>query len=207
MNKVTVRKENDIIFVHKEEGAKKDAVRVSSSVDTVNYQNLMPRKENSMNKIPNRTSQNSNLTCEERTTSKNKGGKTMRRVIMAVLATMLMGMMLTGCSNPFRTDDAHATVSVTTSDGQAHVFQSVNGTNATVSGKELALRERKTNFNLKTGETAHIVFKCDACGNEQEFDINQPWSDVISCDCPEEIDEDGNAREYSAIEVTYIRTK
>lgn len=203
MNKVTVRKENDIIFVHKEEGAKKDAVRVSSSVDTVNYQNLMPRKENSMNKIPNRTSQNSNLTCEERTTSKNKGEKTMRRIMMAVLATMLIGMMLTGCSNPFRTDDAHATVSVTTSDGQAHVFQSVNGSNATVSGKELALRECKTNFNLKTGETAHIVFKCDACGNEQEFDINQPWSDVISCDCPEEIDEDGNAREYSAIEVTY----
>ena len=49
----------------------------------------------------------------------------------------------------------------------------------------------------------HIVFKCDACKNEQEFDIDNAWADVISCDCPEKIDKDGNAREYSAIEVTY----
>ena len=179
---------NDIIFVHKQAGAKKDAVRVSSIAD-----------------IPNTTSQKSNFTCEERTSKKAyyKGEKIMRKIIMAVLATMLIGMMLTGCSNPFRKDDKHATVSMTTSDGQSYVFQSVNGSNATVSGKELALRNGKINFNLKTGETAHIVFKCDACGNEQEFDIDNAWSDVISCDCPEKIDKDGNAREYSAIEVTY----
>ena len=175
---------NDIIFVHKQAGAKKDAVRVSS--------------------IPNTTSQKSNLTCEERTSKTYyKGEKIMRKIIMAVLTTMLIGMMLTGCSNPFRKDDKHATVSMTTSDGQAYVFQSVNGSNATVSGKELALRNGKINFNLKTGETAHIVFKCDACGNEQKFDIDNAWSDVISCDCPEKIDKNGNAREYSAIEVTY----
>ena len=157
-----------------------------------------------MNKIPNTTSQKSNFTCEERTSKTYyKGEKTMRKIIMAVLTTMLIGMMLTGCSNPFRKDDKHATVSMTTSDGQAYVFQSVNGSNATVSGKELALRNGKININLKTGETAHIVFKCDACGNEQEFDIDNAWSDVISCDCPEKIDKDGNAREYSAIEVTY----
>ena len=157
-----------------------------------------------MNNIPNTTSQKSNLTCEERTSKTYfKGEKTMRKIIMTVLTTMLIGMMLTGCSNPFRKDDKHATVSMTTSDGQAYVFQSVNGSNATVSGKELALKDYKANLNLKTGETAHIVFKCETCGNEQEFDIDQPWADIISCDCPETINKDGNAKEYAAIEVTY----
>ena len=158
-----------------------------------------------MNKIPNITSQKSNLTCEERTSKKTycKGEKMMRKIIMTVLITMLIGMMLTGCENPFRTDDNHATVSVTTSDGQAYVFQSVNGSNSTLSGKEKALLKCKFKLNLKTGETAHIVFKCDECGNEQEFDIDKAWSDVIGCDCPEKMDENGNVREYAAIEVTY----
>ena len=73
----------------------------------------------------------------------------------------------------------------------------------TVSGKEKALRECKFNLNLKTGETAHIVLKCEACGNEREVNVAEPWSDVIFCDCPEEIDENNNAREYAAIEVSY----
>ena len=126
-----------------------------------------------------------------------------KKMMVTVVTMMAIAMSLTGCGNPFRTDDKHATASVTTSDGQAYVFQSVNGSNATVSGKELALRNGKINFNLKTGETAHIVFKCDECGNEQEFDIDNAWSDVIGCDCPEKMDENGNVREYAAIEVTY----
>lgn len=130
-----------------------------------------------------------------------------KKMMVTVVTMMAIAMSLTGCGNPFRTDDKHATVSVTTSDGQAYVFQSVNGSNATISGKELALRNGKIKFNLKTGETAHIVFKCDACGNEQKFDIDNAWADVISCDCPEKIDKDGNAREYVAIEVTYNQEK
>ena len=124
-----------------------------------------------------------------------------KKMMVTVVTMMAIAMSLTGCGNPFRKDDKHATV--TTSDGQAYVFQSVHGSNATVSGKELALRNGKINFNLKTGETAHIVFKCEACGNEQEFNVAEPWSDVIFCDCPEEIDENNNAREYAAIEVSY----
>lgn len=137
------------------------------------------------------------------TTNSKKGEKIMKRMLKKIVTMMIMVVALTGCSNPFRKDDKHATVSMTTSDGQSYVFQSVNASNATVSGKELALKNGKINFNLKTGETAHIVFKCDACGNEQKFDIDNAWSDVISCDCPEKIDKDGNAREYSAIEVAY----
>ena len=157
-----------------------------------------------MNNILNITSQKSNLKCEGKTSKKAyKGEKDMRKIIMAVLTTILIGMMLTGCSNPFRKDNVHATVSVTTSDGQAYVFQSVNGANRTVSGKEIALRNGGNTLNLKTGETAHITFKCDACENEQTFDIDSAWADVLSCDCPVKIDEAGNAREYTAIRITY----
>ena len=97
----------------------------------------------------------------------------------------MTGVMLTGCFNPCRTDDVHATVSITTSDGRANIFQSVNSSGLLISGKEFALSGvHKYNLNLKTGETAHITFQCDACGNKQEFDIDKAWSDVISCDCP-----------------------
>ena len=126
-----------------------------------------------------------------------------KKMMVTVVTMMAIAMSLTGCGNLFRTDDKHATVSVTTSDGQAYVFQSVNGSNCTVSGKEDALQHHKFNLNLKTGETAYIVFKCDTCGNNQEFEVSKPWADVIFCDCPEEIDENNNAREYAAIEVSY----
>lgn len=126
-----------------------------------------------------------------------------KKMMVTVVTMMAIAMSLTGCGNLFREDDKHATVSVTTSDGQAYVFQSVNGSNSVVSGKENALRYYKFNLNLKTDETAHIVFKCDTCGNNQEFEVSKPWADVIFCDCPEEIDENNNAREYAAIEVSY----
>ena len=137
------------------------------------------------------------------TTNSKKGEKIMKRILKTIVTMMIMVVMLTGCSNPFRKDEKNATVSITTSDGQAHVYKSVNGSDATVSGKEYALRKEKIKVNMKTGETAHIVFKCDACGNEQEFNIDQPWSDIISCDCPEKINKDGNAKEYAAIEIEY----
>ena len=71
----------------------------------------------------------------------------MKKIIMLVV-TIMVAVALTGCSNPFRKDDQHATVSITTSDGRAYVFQSVNGSNATISGKELALKKCKVNFNM-----------------------------------------------------------
>ena len=77
-----------------------------------------------------------------------------KKMMVTVVTMMAIAMSLTGCGNPFRKDDKHATVSVTTSDGQAYVFQSVNGSNCTVSGKENALQHHKFNLNLKTGETA-----------------------------------------------------
>lgn len=136
------------------------------------------------------------------TISNKKGEKIMKKVIMTSVTIMIMVVALTGCSNPLREDKNHATVSVTISDGRSSVWQSVNGTNTSRSGKKWAL-ENKSEIIIATGETAHITFKCDACGNEQEFDIDTPWADIISCDCPEKIDKKGNAKEYTAIEVLY----
>ena len=102
-----------------------------------------------------------------------------------------------------RKDEDNATVSVTTSDGQAYVYQSVNGSDSIFSGKEYALRYFKKEIDMKIGETIHIVFECDACGNKQEIEIDSAFAGVIQCECPEKMDENGNAREYIAFEINY----
>ncbi len=148
-----------------------------------------------------KTSHQSNLTCEEKTKSYYKGEKIMRKFIMVITTVMMMAFLLAGC-NVLRTDNKHASVSVTTSDGQSYVFQSANSSLSS-SGKDSALRFARVSLNMKTGETVHVTFKCETCGNEQEIDIDKPWSDFIHCDCPEEMDKDGNVREYAAILVSY----
>ncbi len=60
----------------------------------------------------------------------------MKKMIMLVVTIMVMAVALTGCNNPFRKDDRAGEVSITTSDGRAYVFQSVNGSNATISGRD-----------------------------------------------------------------------
>mgnify|MGYP004516514097 FL=1 len=146
-----------------------------------------------------------NKNNEQREMHNKKGEKAMKKNIMVVLMALIVMMNLTGCGNMFRKDKEHATLSVTTSDGKSYIGQTVNGSNATVTGKTLAL-EHKSKIRLKKGETAHIIFTCDACGDKQEFDIDQPGSEVIHCKCPEDIDENGNAKEYSAIVISYEST-
>lgn len=143
-----------------------------------------------------------NKNNEQREMHNKKGEMTMKKNIMVVLMALIVMMNLTGCGNLFRKDKEHATVSVTTSDGKSYIGQTVNGSNATVTGKTLAL-EHKSKIRLKKGETAHIIFTCDACGDKQEFDIDQPWSEVIHCKCPEDIDKNGNSKEFSAIVISY----
>ena len=152
---------------------------------------------------------NKTLESKNKINSKRKGEYIMEKTTFrkedAVIATIILAITtLSGCaSNIFRTDNLHATVTITTSYGETYVDQSVNGSNSSWSGKKIALAE-KLKVNLKKGNTAHITFKCDTCGNEQEFDVDQPWSGVLSCDCPEKMNKDGNIKEYSAIEVKYL---
>ena len=146
-----------------------------------------------------------NKNNEQRGIHNKKGEMAMKKNIMVVLMALIVMMNLTGCGNLLRKDKEHATVSVTTSDGKSYVGQTVNGSNATVSGKTLAL-EHKSKIRLKDGQTVHIIFTCEACGDKQEFDIDRPWSEVLHCKCPEDIDENGNAKEYSAIVISYEST-
>lgn len=140
---------------------------------------------------------------EHETTNNKKGEKNMKKLIMMVVMMMVLVSILTGCSDLHRKDEDNATVSVTTSDGQAYVYQSVNGSDSIFSGKEYALRYFKKEIDMKIGETIHIVFECDACGNKQEIEVDSAFAGVIQCDCPEKMDENGNAREYIAFEINY----
>lgn len=132
---------------------------------------------------------------------KYQGDDTMKKICIMIVTVVLMCIALTGCNN-FKQDDTHATVSLTTSTGQAFVGQSFNGAGMTWSGQKAALHY-KSDLTLLKGETATLIFKCDACGNEQKYEIDEAFSETLHCDCPEEIDEHGNAREYFAICISF----
>ena len=125
----------------------------------------------------------------------------MKKIMIMVTVVSLL-VALVGCSNPFRTDTKHATVTLTTSTGETTVFQTYNGAGFTISGREFALRN-KIKGDLNKGGTAKITFKCDECGDKQEIEVTEPFADVLHCKCPEKIDKKGNAREYIAIEVSF----
>ena len=132
-----------------------------------------------------------------------KGEFSMRKhAIMMVIATILVTFGLTGCTNPFKTDENHAKVSISTESGFSDTIQSVNGAGKSASGQSIALRY-KSEFVLKKGDKLYLAFNCDACGYTKEFVIDYPWANTISCDCPEKIDEAGNAKEYFAISVSF----
>ena len=131
-----------------------------------------------------------------------EGEKIMKKVVIMMVTVVLICVALTGCSNAFKEDEIPATVTLTTSSGDATVWKSVNGAGMTQSGKERAIHY-KSNIVLKDGETATVTFKCDACGDEQKYEVTEAWAEVLSCKCPEEIDENGNAKEYVAISISF----
>lgn len=122
-----------------------------------------------------------------------------KKIIIIVIAIFVL--ILVGCTS-FKEDKNHADVTIVTSAGDAYLFQSCNGSNSTHSGRDIALANQ-SKLSLKQGETATITFKCSACGKEESYKIEEPWAGVISCDCPEKIDSEGNAKEYVAISISY----
>ena len=130
-----------------------------------------------------------------------KGEYFMKKICMMMVTVVLMCVALTGCSS-LKQDETHASVTLTTSAGQAYVWRSFNGAGMNVSGQEAALRY-KSEVVLKKGETAVVTFKCDACGNNQEYEVDKAWAETLSCDCTEKIDEKGNAKEYTAISISF----
>lgn len=145
----------------------------------------------------------------ERTVEKNNGlnknrrGKNMKKFCMMMIVAILMCFILTGC---LRQDRNHASVGLKLSNGVACVAESYNGAGMTLSGQQIALKH-VSNIVLEEGETAELTFKCNACGNNQKYEIDAPWAEILSCDCPEKIDKNGNAKEYLAIGFSYSKSK
>lgn len=125
----------------------------------------------------------------------------MKKICIMMVTVILMCVALTGC-NGLKQDDTHAAVSLTTSTGQSFAIRSFNGAGMTRSGQRIALCNT-SELTLLNGETATLTFKCDACGNEQTYEITEAFAKILHCDCPEEIDENGNAREYIVICISF----
>ena len=128
----------------------------------------------------------------------------MKKTIVLVVTLVLMCVAFAGCSNPLKKDQSHATVSVVTSDGTSWIGQSVNGAGMTDSGKNIALKNKSV-LELKEGDFATVTFKCDACGKEEVYEVAEAWADTLSCDCPEKIDDEGNAKEYFSISISFTK--
>lgn len=126
----------------------------------------------------------------------------MKTIIAVIMLITITCFALASCGESLKRDDNHATVSVTTSSGGAFVGKSFNGAGYNRSGKDMALKN-KMQVTLKNGDIAHITFKCDSCEDTQEYDIKEAWADVLSCNCTEAIDENGNAKEYYAISISF----
>lgn len=117
--------------------------------------------------------------------------------------TILLALSLVGCG---KSDNMPAIAEVTTSDGNAIIYSSLNGDGHNYSGVRSALAN-KIYLELADGENATVHFYCDKCEHDETETIEAPFSKMFSCDCPEEIDESGNAREYIAVTaVTFEET-
>lgn len=132
---------------------------------------------------------------------KRKGDINMKKITMLVTVG-IMAIALTGCGNSFKQDKNHAKVSIITSSGYTANTRSFNGAGMTMSGQDIALRN-KSEITLKDGDELHLSFECEACGDIQEYDIKENWAKTISCKCPEKIDENGNIKEYYAVSVNF----
>ena len=128
--------------------------------------------------------------------------------IMAIILAMALVVSMSGCgiTKMFKEDKVPATAEITTTGGGAYVINSVNGTNKTVSGASYAVNYAPVSLCLADGEEATIHFVCPACGYEVEDTFTAPFSKLYACQCPEEIDNSGNAREYISI-ATSIKTE
>ena len=176
-------KMTNTILIHKEAGTKKDAFRVRQD----SY-------------IPD-LSKRENRKLNKKSTNK-RGESNMKRKMGVMLVVIIMTTALTGCVKSLMRDENHAKVSWYTTSGMAANTRSFNGAGMTTSGQDIALRN-KAEFVLKKGDKLHLTFECEACGDVQEFDIDEVWSKTISCKCPEKIDDNGNAKEFYSVSVTF----
>lgn len=130
----------------------------------------------------------------------------MRKIMAIIVAMALVAMSGCGITKLLKEDKVPATAEITTSKGEAYVINSVNGANKTVSGATYAVTYAPVLLCLADGEEATIHFACPACGYEVEDTITAPFAKLYWCECPEEIDDSGNAREYISVTTSIKKT-
>lgn len=107
---------------------------------------------------------------------------------------LLLGVMLSICLTGCKSDKTHAIVEVKTSAGHAMVGLSLNGSRM---AKSYPLE-----LVLQKDETVSVHFYCDTCGHDESLEFTAPEAKMLSCDCPEDGDENNNAKEYVCIIAT-----
>ena len=122
----------------------------------------------------------------------------MKKLMASFVAMALLVVSLSGC-NSIMEDKIPATAEITTSEGDAYVVNSVNGTNKNVSGATYAVTYAPFLLSLTDGESATIYFYCPACGHEENDTISAPFAKLYKCECPEKMGKNGAAREYICI--------
>lgn len=119
----------------------------------------------------------------------------MKKRFMVGFFMLLSTFALSGCKE----DNKNAIVEITTSTGEALVDRACNGIGTGgISGAEIAMNN-PCKLTLQDGDTAKVHFYCDACGYDEELLLTAPVAKMLSCDCPEDGDEDGNGKEYVVV--------
>ena len=114
---------------------------------------------------------------------------------------LLLGVMLSLCLTGCKKDNTHAIVEVKTSEGYAMVGLSLNGLGKANTGSQMA-KNYPLELVLQKDETVSVHFYCDTCGHDESLEFTAPEAKMLSCDCPEDGDENNNAKEYVCIIAT-----
>lgn len=124
---------------------------------------------------------------------------------VAMIIVISLTICLCGCSI-FPKDDTPAVVEMTTTkSGHAIVASSHNGLGMTGSGIRIAIRYVCKITLQDEEDVLNVHFSCEACGHDEVCELKAPASKMFHCDCPEDGDDNNNAREYFCV-LAYINS-
>lgn len=126
----------------------------------------------------------------------------MKKSVLMMLSAMLSIATLCGC-NIFNEDENHAIVEIVTSNGRVTLGQSYNGSGSTTWSSQSIETGNKVELHLQYEEEVLIRFTCEACDTVKEYRIDGPFYKMIHCECSDDMDENGNVKEYFAVVVDY----
>lgn len=130
--------------------------------------------------------------------------KDIKNIFVVMLTTIILLFGLGSCSSDANLvrDKEHATLTVVTSTGVTAVAESHNGLNMDKTGEEMATEDPVV-VKLHKGESVAMTFECQKCGCSKYIFFDYPHVQYLACNCPENGDKNGNAKEYICIRVEY----